>query len=49
MGSADREAAGNLLKVRVSSKYLGLSMMVGRHKKQAFAHYVDRFCKKVNS
>ncbi|MBA0874185.1 hypothetical protein Goshw_013102 [Gossypium schwendimanii] len=28
-------------------KYLGLPMMVGRGKKQAFAHYFDRFRKKV--
>lgn len=34
------------LGVRVASnseKYLGLPMMVGRWKKRAFGHYVDRF------
>lgn len=42
--SVDREVVGNLLGVRVFSsleKNLSLSMMVGRCKKQAFAHYVD--------
>ncbi|KAK5794825.1 hypothetical protein PVK06_036075 [Gossypium arboreum] len=44
-----RELVTGILGVRVATnleKYLGLPMMVGRKKKWAFAHFVDRFRKK---
>ncbi|KAL4334864.1 hypothetical protein GQ457_07G036340 [Hibiscus cannabinus] len=43
-----QDAIGLTLGVRISSnleKYLGLPTMVGRRKKEAFCHYLDRFNK----
>ncbi|KAA3472112.1 reverse transcriptase [Gossypium australe] len=47
-----REQITNTLGVRVSvnpEKYLGLPMMVGRRKRWAFANFVDRFRKRIES
>ncbi|XP_052484514.1 uncharacterized protein LOC128039852 [Gossypium raimondii] len=48
--SSVQEDIVNLFGVRLASnpeKYLGLPLMVGRRKKWAFAHFVDRFRKRV--
>ncbi|KAH1066243.1 hypothetical protein J1N35_031230 [Gossypium stocksii] len=47
-----RDQITNILGVRVavnSEKYLGLSMMVGRKKRWAFANFVDRFRKRIEN
>ncbi|KAA3469396.1 reverse transcriptase [Gossypium australe] len=47
-----RKQITNILGVRVSvnpEKYLGLPMMVGRRKRWAFANFVDRFRKRIES
>ncbi|XP_052484847.1 uncharacterized protein LOC128039947 [Gossypium raimondii] len=46
----ERDAVGEVLGVRIvqdPEKYLGLPMMVGRQKRRAFLHHVDRFRKRV--
>ncbi|KAK8657530.1 hypothetical protein V6N13_035761 [Hibiscus sabdariffa] len=47
-----RGQIGSLLGVRVSTdpeKYMGLPIMVGRKKREAFSYYLDRFNKKTNN
>ncbi|KAA3483859.1 reverse transcriptase [Gossypium australe] len=47
-----REQVTNILGVRVATnpeKYLGLPMMVGRRKRWAFANFIDRFRKRIDS
>lgn len=49
---SDRKLIIDLLKVRTASnleKYLVLPIMVGRNKNRAFANYVDKFRKKMES
>ncbi|KAA3485159.1 reverse transcriptase [Gossypium australe] len=47
-----REQVTNILGVREATnpeKYLGLPMMVGRRKRWAFANFIDRFRKRIDS
>ncbi|KAA3474146.1 reverse transcriptase [Gossypium australe] len=47
-----RDQITNILGVRVATnpeKYLGLPMMVGRRKRWAFANFIDRFHKRIDS
>lgn len=47
-----KDTITNVLGVRVASnleKYLGLPMMVGRKKNWSFAHFIDRFRKRITS
>lgn len=52
VGNMEQKIIGGVLGVWVSTnpkKYLRLPMMVGRRKKEAFLHYLDRFSKRVYS
>lgn len=52
MKEKDRALVGDILGARVSSNpenYFGLPMMVGCNKKRAFAQYVDKIRKHLNS
>ncbi|KAA3458678.1 reverse transcriptase [Gossypium australe] len=52
VASIETKGIGTSLGVRVAcnpEKYLGLSTMVGRHKKEAFASFKDRFIKCIES
>lgn len=48
----NKSTVASILGVRVSKnpeKYLGLPMMIGRSKTQAFTHYADRFKSRIES
>lgn len=52
MGHSERDTITNVLGVRVATnpeKYLGLPMMIGRNKRRAFADFVDRFRRRIES